>query len=363
MRLKAKRSQLFVNSIREGSNENLNRKWDYDRRKFLNASDSGLCLRRLWYRQNNIGFDGFPNPNGYMKRGTMTERYVKESLLNTAKKGPLFFDDLFFGLRRESESVSGNPDFVCRTSFDSIVIGEIKSIASEGWDKVAISGPRPEHQAQVETNMALYKKVGTPQKVGFCNGPPDIVEGMILYVDASDYDRIVEFSLEEMTKETADQILKDLNRRFEVIQSVDSATEVPAEGKNRDNDYKCDFCENSDRCPDPKGKGLEVSTIAMPEGKEGLIEDYATMANEAASFDEPLKELRSEILGLFPPQRDSCSITDCGYTAKRSVRRRSGALDKVKLAEDGIELEEYQKPPIEYVTLTVTKNKGECNEH
>lgn len=194
-----------------------------DRSKYMTSSEAHQCSRRIKYRKMSPA-QGFPNW-GYAERGNIIEAWAVKMLrasdkvqLDYAGEEQVSFYDQY---------QSGTPDGIISTTSGCIVL-EIKSV-----DPRTNYGnlPKPEHIAQVQQNMDL---------VSHCTGIT-VHGGVLLYIDASNLQKTVEFVIEPDSHHQ-----NELQQKSQRIFAAATPADLPNEGMFVNGG--CDRCEFSEAC-------------------------------------------------------------------------------------------------------------------
>jgi len=350
-------SNILKDMIIENS-ASLARKWTYDRDRFLNSSEAGVCLRRLWFEKigntNKEAQHRIEKISGAAKRGVIIESYVKKYLdeINGGKRGNILFDDERGNLRINAANLlSGNPDFVydgdIKDRESKVYIGEIKSLSQDRFKTVAAQGPFIAHLKQLTANMTLAKTTYPGYKLSK-------LRGLLLYVDCSDLDKILEFKTDELTYKDAFSKLYELEERAKRLFSAKTQDEIPAEGILND-DCDCSFCPFTQECHFPNRKGLEKQKVEMPQG---LLDELVGASLNMKRAKSDLATAREKIIECFGRGNYGISESENGdYVAFYSKCERSGGVDVIKMMENGVSCADYMKPPITYDRVTLKKRE------
>ena len=233
-------------------------KWSFDRSKFLNASEAASCIRMQYYAKHNP--EKAWTPNGFARRGSHAEAYMIESLQADGY-------EILYALD-EQESVqsgqlSASPDgfLVGRngTFWDEAIYFETKTIDPR-TNRANL--PRERHLKQVEVGIEICDTVP--------RGDQDlpVVGGVILYMDASDFDRIDTFVIPRNP-----DVLKWADLRAKKVLGARKVTSMDREGKKNGD---CKLCAFRLEC--------------LGEEADVVVETGAAKANRGSKFDELVAE-------------------------------------------------------------------------
>jgi len=290
-----------------------------DRSKYMNASEADSCIRKQWYSKHSSD-EGVPQSWGYARRGRAVERYVVEAL--RAVNFPLHYaGDEQHSFADDETRISATPDGLI--VFDDESYGlEIKSIDPRTNRK---NLPRPAHVTQLKIAMALMAKKG---------GHDNITKGLLVYVDASNFDDIVQVEVEF----DAD-ILDRMTERAKRIFLVRSADNLDREGKSTGD---CRYCSFTKIC------GVDISDESgkrranRGSNLHGLVESFLDIKTLEAAQKTQKAELSEDIKSELK-KRDTTELTIGGaHVALQSVKGRI-SLDKKAVAAAGIDLSSFEK--------------------
>lgn len=232
-----------------GSGESL------DRTKYVTSSEVGYCGRKVWFDKETLRNSAYSPEQGttagaemgdswgVMQRGHTAEAWLIDNLRRSEIGGEL----LYAGDEQVSFAhgvQSGTPDGLIAMYMSSVYVFEVKSIDP----RTNVSNlPRAAHIAQVTQNCDLVDAAGY-----------DVLGGLIVYVDASDYSKMHQFEL------GFDHTVADtLQQKAETIMSATTAAELPPEGIYLDH---CKYCAHTGPCSalvrNNVVKGMKNDTIA-----------------------------------------------------------------------------------------------------
>lgn len=293
--------------------------FNIDRTKYMTSSEADSCIRKQWYSKHSPEAAA-AQQWGYARRGRAVERYVVEAL--RAANFPLHYaGDEQTSFADEETKISATPDGLI--VFDDESYGlEIKSIDPRTNRK---NLPRPAHVTQLKIAMALMAKKG---------GHDNITKGLLVYVDASNFDDIVQVEIPAEPK-----ILERMADRAKRILTARSADNLDREGKiNND----CRYCAFTKIC------GVDISDESgkrranRGSNLHGLVESFLDIKTLEAEQKTQKAELSEDIKSELK-KRDTTELTIGGaHVALQSVKGRI-SLDKKAVAAAGIDLSSFEK--------------------
>lgn len=287
--------------------------WQYDRTNTIGASEIMLCARYLWALKNSVAEDeDFERNWGFAARGNAVEDWVVERLRAAG------VDIEFAGNEQQTlldGFISCSPD------------GKIGKTAIEikSFDPRVREIPKPQHRTQIEIAIEML----------------EADDGVLVYVNASDYSDIREFPVERNPA-----VIPMAKERARTIFRAKTMDELPREGWIAGGD-ECG------RCPFRRSCIREAPTgVGIPENVEHEVAELHRQARAAADAEKAakadgraFKEKISKILRQHGARR-------APGLARITVSTRS-SLDTSAMVADGIDLSKYQKAgkPSESVTL------------
>jgi hypothetical protein len=201
-----------------------------NRADFLNASEAGLCTRRLWYDKRSIASGETHRPYGVFDRGHAFEHWcvtylaaglarVEGHLLYTGtKQKRLILPDF---------RLAGTPDGLIVWPDQSETVLEVKSHGSaQNYD----NGPSEMHVRQTELNIELFHETTRHR-------PED---GIVIYGLAEDYGRL---ALHRVERRPA--VFIEMLGKAAAAFDADNAAAVTAEGVIT---KQCVICPYRSRC-------------------------------------------------------------------------------------------------------------------
>lgn len=314
----------------------------YDRSKLITASEAGTCLRKQWYDKHSPPAER--QSNGYARRGAYVERYVIDAL-EAGQEG--FISDALeeqVTLMNAKLHIAGTPDGRWRVADDPLisVVLEVKSIDPRTNTS---NLPRQKHILQTQINIALSQEAYPLE---------DIPGGILVYVDASDFDKVYPFFIEPEPG-----VLEKLaeGRGARVLRTRNVAR-LDREGRQ---DGQCKTCPHSEVC-----LGAESDGEGRKRGNRNSALDTAVQRYIAARSDEAaakaLKDEQAELIKQELRTRNAASIDVGDYSVTLSKMNGRRSLDRKGLAaameEVGLELEGFESIGKPFETLSIKERES-----
>ena len=248
-----------------------------DRNAVLTASENLRCLRELKFNKTMPRESG---KWGMAERGHAVEAWVVEQLRRAHLPILLAGTDQRSFLHDES-GLSGTPDGVAWID-GKLVLLEFKSVDPR-TNLEAMTAPKPQHAAQVQQNMWLLRMHDSP-----------VEEAMILYVDASDFQRHKQFNVAYDGGETA--------QRAEIRAAILFDTDVmdlPAEGLTNGGCTYCAFKEECSAIQVAKGEKRKADKPSMPvfapRGITESVREYGSIKEQIKALEARADDLAATI--------------------------------------------------------------------
>lgn len=183
-----------------------------DRSKYMNASTATSCIRKQWYERNS---EVQPAQDwGFARRGKQGELYIVDCLRAAGAMVHCVGDEQE-SIVSDDHRISATPDGYM-TLETGIEVGlEFKTIDPRtNRDRL----PKPEHVTQLQIGMELAHVQPSPWwRPAY---------GVLIYMDASNYNDILEFRVERDTG-----ILDAMKRRAATMLDATSDSKLDREGK------------------------------------------------------------------------------------------------------------------------------------
>lgn len=281
--------------------------WEHDRSKTVGASEIGCCARMVWYRKAGVAEEG-EQGWGFGERGKHVEQWVYDRL-KAAK----------IRLRRKQQTLINDYLSATLDGMRGKTVVDIKSFDPRKREIV-----EPKHLMQVQAQIGLA----------------DADAGLLLYVNASDYQDAREHPVERDA--AAYEALHDRARFI-----MTSPVEPPREGKIAGGD-ECRLCPFQTACLgtpiEDRGRLNEADTAAVTAARLA-IQQAQDAVDHAEGRIAAQKERIREILRAADVRR--------APGLARISRSQRTTLDQEAMAKDGIDLSKYRKSGQETETVTV----------
>jgi CRISPR/Cas system-associated exonuclease Cas4 (RecB family) len=248
-----------------------------DRNAVLTASENLRCLRELKFSKTT------PRESdkwGMAERGHAVEAWVVEQL-RRAMLLPMFAGDQQRSFLHDESGLSGTPDGLVMVDGKWILL-EFKSVDPR-TNLEAMTAPKPQHAAQVQQNMWLLAMHNY-----------SVEEAMILYVDASDFQRHKQFNVAYDGGETA--------QRAEIRAAILFDTDVmdlPAEGLTNNGCTYCAFKEECSAIQVANGEKRKADKPSMPvfapRGITESVREYGSIKEQIKALEARADDLAATI--------------------------------------------------------------------
>tara|TARA_R110002051_G_scaffold278845_2_gene340270 strand:- start:1400 stop:2398 length:999 start_codon:yes stop_codon:yes gene_type:complete len=292
-------------------------KFKIDRSKYMNASEADTCIRKQWYSKH-APEAGEKQSWGFARRGTHMEKYIVESL-RAGSVSLSYAGDSQESIVDEESRISGTPDGILE--FKNGYYGfEFKSIDPRtNIDRL----PRSNHVTQLKLGMALINKTLNME----------IKQGLLIYMDASDYDKIHEFIIPVEAG-----IIERLTPRAAQILDTKDVAQLDREGKTSGG-KECNYCSFREVClQGPINTNKEVTDEKLNSMVQRMMELKSTeydIKEEKVGLTERIKQ---SVLGRGVHEL----IVGAAYVVVKTIKGRS-TLDRKAVAQAGIDLSAFEK--------------------
>lgn len=277
-----------------------------DRSAVLTASENLRCLRELRFSKSTPrGSESW----GMAQRGHAVEAWVVDMLaeslgigefVNLAGADQRSFLDSDLGL-------SGTPDGVFITDKGDHILLEFKSVDPR-TNVEGMQGPKPQHFAQVQQNMFLLRKAGIM-----------VDRAVVLYVDASDFQRMRQFDVPYDGGEVAQRAAI----RAEVLFSAKNPADLPAEGLTNNGCTYCAFKEECSAIQVASGEARKANKA--PEMPKFAPRNITESVRVYGAIKEQIKELEA--------RADSLAASIKEYAVAEDQMQFETAAYRVKVTE------------------------------
>lgn len=303
-----------------------------DRSKYMNASTATSCIRKQWFERNA---EEQPEQDwGYARRGKQAELYVVDCLEASGAETFLTGENQI-SVVDEDTRISATPDGFAR--IDGVIYGlEIKSIDPRTNRRFL---PREAHVRQLQIAMAVSASVGTAHADS----------GRLIYIDASNYNDILEFEVPRSA-----ELLTELAPRAKRMLNAKKVDRLDREGK------RTGECTKYGGCPFAKMCGVDVAapdTAKVTRSNSGSKLDKAVQDYSMAKADEEAAKARksdaAETIKAEMRARSAAELPVGNRVVKLTTSAGRVSVDWRKAEKEGINLDAYKKVGASYETLTV----------
>lgn len=307
-------------------------KFNFDRKAYLNASEAAYCIRKQWYSKHQPDAEE-EQQWGWARRGIHGEKYLVDAL--RAVNVPIINAwPEQWSMQDDDLRISCTPDGYI--AYDDEWLGiEFKTIDPRTNRNYL---PKAPHVTQLQICMAMIDKQ---------IDNPGINKGILVYMDASNYDDIIQYEIE------ADHsILKKMERRANKVLNAKDPSTLDREGK-RDGGKECstmcgfkDICGvTSEATPGKKranrGSNFDATALRFMELKD---QEDAIKAEKSRLSEDIKNELHARQVNKAVVGNIDVSL---------SVSKGRASLDKKAVAAAGIDLSPFETvgAPVESLTL------------
>lgn len=301
-------------------------KFDYDRSKWLNASEAFTCIRKQWYKKH-APESAEKDARGYARRGWHGEIFMVDGL--RAANIPMDYAG-------DDQITLQDPNTKCSATGDGIIIGE------DEWTPADFKTidprfnranfPKPHHVGQLQITMELIDM--------HIDRPADVKmeSGLLVYMDASDFDDIVQF---EIPRDPG--ILGRMKKRANKILKSKSPSSLDREGKTNGGKECRTECEFKGIC------GVDSEALPTPGRKK---------ANRGSNLDASAKrfmDIKDEMDRLKTDQdvvkedikvemkkRKKSNVTVGDIEVELTTVAGRKSLDKKAIKKAGIDLSPFE---------------------
>ena len=304
-----------------------------DRTKQMNASEAMSCIRKQWFSKN--GFDAGVQDWGYARRGTHMEKYfvsmMEDHIANSDVAMSLsYVGDQQISLLCKETKISATPDGVL-----NIIMGkteenlalEFKSIDPR-TNKTKL--PKENHVTQLKISMALLN-----QEIagGMMDTVVPIKRGLLIYMDASNYNDIVQF---EITCD--DQILNKLAPRASKVLRTSNVENLDREGKS--NGRECKQCPYTEPC----GVAIAAPVVGRANRNSNLdeaVNRYLGLKQQEDILKEDKAHTSEEIKQELVARNVSELVVGSARVALKIVNGRR-SLNRKLVEQAGLDLSQFE---------------------
>ena len=307
--------------------------WGFDRTEFLNSSEAGDCIRKIWYGKHTPEA-AEEQDWGYARRGSHGESYVTDSLAANNSVALDMIGDNQLSLQDKKRRLSATPD------------GVIK-IGDGDWEGLEIKtiDPRTNLRNLPKTNHLIQFKIA----MALVNQETDytVTQGRLLYMDASNFNAIQEFKI-GVDNGILDSYAKKAKRVF----TAPSADGLDREGKR---DGGCKFCSFTEVCGVSAAPRKRVTG-----GASGSAVRYVAIKDQIDTLKAEQDNLKEDLKGeLALRGTDKLIAGDIEVSISQAKGRAS--LNRKAVAKAGIDLSPFETVGAPSERLTVQRIAGVNN--
>lgn len=312
------------------------RKFDEEERaQYMNASEALTCIRKQWYHKHKAETDG-PENWGFARRGLHGEVYMVDRIRRTNTPTLFMGDDQVQIIDHELQ-MSCSPDGLIEAEDGKSWLGvEFKTIDPRtNRSKL----PKPEHVAQLQISMAMFEK----HREEFPElGSLHISGGLVVYMDASNYNDIVEHPVKLDVN-----ALDKLASRAKRLLGAKTVGRLAREGKTNGGSECKQRCNFNKPCGVQGAADVEVSSTTT---SLQVVAYLGAKAEESAAKAKK-DALGEDIKAALKSAGKTHDLVD-GHTI--ALTTRVGSVSYAKVVKDhcsNVDLEPYRGSPSESLTV------------
>jgi len=318
-----------------------NRFDDRERAKYLNASEALTCIRKQWYKKHEP-HEEEAQDWGYARRGSHGELYMVERL-KLANVPLLFAGDEQVQIVDEELRLSCTPDgLAIQPGKDG---DELWGVEFKTIDPNTNLGnlPRVEHVTQLQIAMAMFER--HRDEFPELGGMP-IVGGALIYMNASNFNKIHEFKVD-----AAPKILDRLKGRANRVLDTAAAYRLPREGKEQGGR------ECQQRCGFRKICGVDGAGTSTGQGHAGGSDASTQVgayveAKANVDFYKAQQDAAAERIKAILKQLGTNELEVDGRKVK--LTQRAGSVSYATIVKEhlpGFDTDPYRGQPSEVLTV------------
>ena len=307
--------------------------WGFDRTEFLNSSEAGDCIRKIWYGKHTPEA-AEEQDWGFARRGSHGESYVTDSLAANNSVALDMIGDNQLSLQDKKRRLSATPDGVIKIDDGDWEGLEIKTIDPRTNLR---NLPKTNHLIQFKIAMALVN-----QETDYT-----VTQGRLLYMDASNFNAIQEFKIG-----VDDGILDSYAKKAKRVFTAPSADGLDREGKR---DGGCKFCSFTEVCGVSAAPRKRVTG-----GASGSAVRYVAIKDQMDTLKAEQDNLKEDLKGeLALRGTDKLIAGDIEVSISQAKGRAS--LNRKAVAKAGIDLSPFETVGAPSERLTVQRIAGVTN--
>ena len=317
-----------------------------DRSAVLTASENLRCLRELKFSKT------MPRPQekwGMAQRGHAVEAWVVEQIVASLSSDEVIHlhGDAQRSFLHDEAGLSGTPDGLLYIEGVPYLL-EFKS-ADPRTNLEGMSAPKPQHLAQVQQNMWLLQT---------CSGI-DVQTALVLYIDASDFQRMRQFTVPYDGGETA----RRAEIRAALLFDAPSPADLPAEGLTNNGCTYCAFKEECSAIQTANGEKRKATKPVMPAfAPRGIVEsvrEYGSITSQIKELEQRAKTL-AESIKAYAVQEQAFEFETAAYSVKVTEVAGRKTLDIPAYEQaTGVKTDDFYKvgkPSIRLEVVEKTEN-------
>ena len=315
----------------------------HDRSQTLGGSEVGQCIRKSFFDKNGYTLDeGYTQNRGYFARGHNVEDWATSTTAANLSDGELYQyigDDQ---ITLVDGRVSVTPDGLFTSTDGTETAVELKSTDP----RTNLDKPKAQHVLQNQLQIELFHKLTDHRPTS----------GVIVYVDASDYNHIVEHPVERDPS-----VLDAAHTRANLVFDTKDPMDLMPEGAWDD---ECRYCGYTQACGNAVVHAFPTDTKQANLFDDQLIESFNQLIarreklkteqhnlnTEQKSIEEKIKQqLRKE---------NATKIKSVDWSISFNLIKGRRTLDAKAAEAAGIDLSPYYTTGKSTERLTI-KTQGE----
>jgi CRISPR/Cas system-associated exonuclease Cas4 (RecB family) len=304
--------------------------WGFKRTEFLNSSEAGDCIRKIWYGKHTPEAAA-EQDWGFARRGSHGESYVTDSLAANNSVRLDMIGDNQRSLQDKKRRLSATPDGVIKIDDGDWEGLEIKTIDPRTNLR---NLPKSNHLIQFKIAMALIN-----QETDYT-----VAQGRLLYMDASNFNAIQEFKIG-----VDNGILDSYAKKSKRVFSAASPDSLDREGKRNGG---CKFCSFTEVCGVSAAPRKRVTG-----GASGSAVRYVAIKDQIDTLKTEQESLKEDLKGELASRGvDRLIAGDIEVSISQAKGRAS--LNRKAVAAAGIDLSPFETVGAPSERLSVQRKLG-----
>jgi|TARA_R110000823_G_scaffold306475_1_gene428904 CRISPR/Cas system-associated exonuclease Cas4 (RecB family) len=305
--------------------------WGFDRKDYLNSSEAGDCIRKIWYAKHTPE-DAAEQDWGFARRGSHGESYVTDSLAANNSVTLDMVGGNQRSLQDKQRRLSATPDGVLKIDDGEWEGLEIKTIDPRTNLR---NLPKANHLIQFKIAMALVN-----QETEYT-----VSQGRLIYMDASNFNSITEFKIE-----ADNSILDSYAKKAKRVFSAASPDSLDREGKRNGG---CKFCSFTEVC----GVSAPVRGQENAGGMTAAARRYVDIKDQVDRLKIEQDGLKEDLKsGLATLGKSTAIAGDIEVSIKQAKGRAS--LNRKAVTAAGIDLSPFETVGAPSERLSVQRKLG-----